>query len=237
MGDGHQPGFLSRAQVERLAVLASGGLDSAVLLADLARENTAFPVYVEAGLAWEEREKRALAAYLAVLDLPNVQPLTVLEMPVRSLYGRHWSTTGEDVPGYEAPDEAVYLPGRNVLLIGVTAVWCALNDVSGIAIGSLDDNPFPDATPSFFEDYARVLSDALDHPLRVMAPYRNRHKSEIIAAFADLPLELTLTCMQPSTAPDGGLVHCGDCNKCRERQEAFRAAGVEDRTRYVPSNR
>jgi 7-cyano-7-deazaguanine synthase len=219
--------------VERLAVLASGGLDSAVLLADLARDNTVFPVYVEAGLAWEEREKRALMAYLAALDLPSVQPLTTLEMPVRSLYGKHWSTTGEDVPGYEAPDEAVYLPGRNVLLIGVTAVWCALNNVSGIAIGSLDDNPFPDATPEFFEDYARVLSGALDHPLRVLTPYRDRHKSEIIAAFPDLPLELTLTCMQPSTAQDGSLLHCGNCNKCRERREAFRDAGVPDRTRYA----
>jgi 7-cyano-7-deazaguanine synthase len=219
--------------MERLAVLASGGLDSAVLLADLGRENIVFPVYVEAGLAWEEREKRALVAYLDALELPNVQPLTVLEMPVRSLYGRHWSTTGEDVPGYEAPDEAVYLPGRNVLLIGVTSVWCALNDVSGIAIGSLDHNPFPDATPQFFEDYGRVLSGALDHPLRILAPYRSREKAEIIAAFPELPLDLTLTCMQPLSADGGSLVHCGDCNKCRERREAFRDAGVGDRTRYA----
>lgn len=219
--------------MERLAVLASGGLDSAVLLADLGRENIVFPVYVEAGLAWEEREKRALTAYLDALELPNMRPLTVLEMPVRSLYGKHWSTTGEDVPGYEAPDEDVYLPGRNVLLIGVTAVWCAMNDVSGIAIGSLDHNPFPDATPSFFEDYGRVLSSSLDHPLRIVAPYRSREKAEIIAAFPTLPLELTLTCMQPLAADDGSLVHCGDCNKCRERREAFRDAGVEDRTRYA----
>ena len=216
----------------RIAVLASGGLDSAVLLADLGREHTVFPVYVEAGLAWEAREKRALAAYLASLDMPNVQPLTVLEMPVRSFYGQHWSTTGEGVPGYEAPDSAVYLPGRNVLLIGVTAVWCAINDVDAIAIGSLDNNPFPDATPAFFEDYGRVLSAALDHPVQVMAPYRNRHKSQIIAGFAHLPLELTLTCMQPDEA-DGRFVHCGDCNKCRERREAFRDAAVQDRTRYA----
>lgn len=213
-------------------MLASGGLDSAVLLADLAREHTVSPVYVQAGLAWEGREQRALRAYLDALDLPGIQALTVLEMPVRSLYGRHWSTTGEDVPGYDAPDSAVYLPGRNVLLIGVTAVWCALNDVSGIAIGSLDDNPFPDATPNFFEDYGRLLSGALDHPLEVKAPYRRRHKSQIIAAFPDLPLELTLTCMQPHE--DGaGFVHCGDCNKCRERREAFHGAGVPDRTRYA----
>jgi len=218
--------------MDRIAVLASGGLDSAVLLADLAGENTVFPVYVEAGLAWEGREKRALEAYLRALDLPNLQPLTVLEMPVRSFYGRHWSTTGEAVPGYEAPDSAVYLPGRNVLLIGVTAVWCALNDVDSIAIGSLDDNPFPDATPAFFEDYGRLLSGALDHPLRVMAPYRNHHKSQIIAAFPNLPLELTMTCMQPGEV-DGQFVHCGDCNKCRERRDAFREAGVADRTRYA----
>jgi 7-cyano-7-deazaguanine synthase len=65
-----------------------------------------------------------------------------------------------------------------------------------------------------------------------MAPYRHRHKSQIIAAFPHLPLELTLTCMQPQEA-GGVFVHCGDCNKCRERREAFREAGVDDRTRYA----
>ena len=220
--------------MQRIAVLASGGLDSAVLLADLAKESTVFPIYVEAGLAWEARERAALTAYLDAIASPNLQPLTVLEMPVRSLYGRHWSLSGE-APEYDAPDETVYLPGRNVLLIGVTAVWCALNDVSSIAIGSLDGNPFPDATPSFFEDYGRVLSAALDHPLKVVAPYRKLHKPQIIARFPYLPLHLTLTCMAP-LEKDGALLHCGACNKCRERQEAFRDAGVADKTRYnLPS--
>jgi 7-cyano-7-deazaguanine synthase len=217
--------------VRRIAVLASGGLDSAVLLADLARENTAFPVYVEAGLAWESRELDALRAYLDAIATGNLQPLTVLEMPTRGLYGRHWSVTG-DAPGYDAPDEDVYIPGRNVLLIGVTAVWCALNNVDAIAIGSLDDNPFPDATPAFFEDYGRLLSGALAHPLDVIAPYRQQHKSQIIARFPHLPLHLTITCMAP-VEKDGVTLHCGDCNKCRERREAFAAAGVPDKTRYA----
>lgn len=223
--------------MERIAVLASGGLDSAVLLADLARDATVFPVYVEAGLAWEGEEQHALAAYLDALDHANVQPITVLEMPVRRLYGDHWSTTGEDVPAYEAPDAAVYLPGRNVLLIGVTAVWCALHDVSKIAIGSLDDNPFPDATPRFFESYSRLLTESLDHAIEVVAPYRHEHKSALIARHPDLPLELTLTCMSPKRDA-GRIAHCGACNKCRERRDAFREAGVADRTEYeVTSNR
>jgi 7-cyano-7-deazaguanine synthase len=228
--------------VERIAVLASGGLDSAVLLADLARENIVFPIYVEAGLAWEAQEKRALEAYLAAVassNLPDgkagLQPLTTLEIPVRRLYGRHWSTTGEGVPDAQAPDEDVYLPGRNVLLIALAAVWCAIHDASKVAIGSLDDNPFPDATPQFFADYGRLLSGSLSHGIEVIAPYRHRHKSEIIAAFPDLPLELTLTCMAP-LADAGGPVHCGACNKCEERRSAFREAGVPDRTEYRVSN-
>jgi 7-cyano-7-deazaguanine synthase len=191
-----------------------------------------YPVYVEAGLAWEKQERIALDAYLNALPSKNIHPLTVLQLPVRSLYGEHWSTTGEDVPDAEAPDIDVYLPGRNVLLLGLTGVWCALNDVHEVAIGSLDDNPFPDATPEFFADYGRVLSTSLSHDLTIRAPYRHRHKSEIIAAFPDLPLELTLTCMSPRLEGNV-LVHCGACNKCNERQVAFRDAGVHDRTRYA----
>ena len=218
--------------MDRVAVLSSGGLDSAILLAELARENTVFPIYIAAGLHWEAQEQRALHRYLNALALPNVEAPTVLEMPLRSLYRAHWSTTGEGVPDAEAPDIDVYLPGRNVLLIGLTAVWCALNDASKIAIGSLDDNPFPDATPHFFDAFGALLSESLSHPLEVVAPFRARHKSQIIADFPDLPLHHTLTCMAPIDTPDAP-VHCGACNKCEERRRAFRQAGVADGTTYA----
>ena len=42
-----------------------------------------------------------------------------------------------------------------------------------------------------------------------------------------VPLELTLSCMQPK---DG--LHCGQCSKCRERRDAFAEAGVADPTTY-----
>jgi 7-cyano-7-deazaguanine synthase len=54
------------------------------------------------------------------------------------------------------------------------------------------------------------------------------HKEDVVRRGRDLPLELTLSCAAPTS--EG--THCGACNKCRERVEAFRAAGVEDRTRY-----
>jgi len=213
--------------VDRIAVLTSGGLDSAVLVADLARDAAVFPVYVACGLVWEAEERRALGAYLAALNRPSLCPLVELALPAGALYGEHWSTSGRDVPDAESPDSAVFLPGRNVLLIGLAAVWCSTHAADTIAIGSLDENPFPDATPRFFESYGRLLSEALDHAVRVIAPYRGLRKAELIRRHAGLPLELSLSCMQPR---DGR--HCGACNKCAERRRAFAEAGVPDRTPY-----
>ena len=186
------------------------------------------PIYVRKGLAWEDAEHAALIAFVRALGNPNVKPVTTLSVPVRQIYGRHWSVTGQDVPSYDAPDGAVYLPGRNVLLLGLTAVWCSIHGVSRISIGTLGGNPFSDATPAFFESFASVLSQGLGHRILVEAPFRGGNKSQLIRTHSHLPLELSLTCIAPSNGK-----HCGNCNKCRERREAFVEAGVEDKTAYV----
>jgi 7-cyano-7-deazaguanine synthase len=222
--------------VDRVAVLTSGGLDSAVLVADLARNADVFPLYVEFGLAWEAPEQEALRTYLAALGGRRFAPLATLAVPVDRVYGRHWSLTGEDVPDYDAKIDADYLPGRNILLLGVAGVWCALHDVHRIALGSLMQNPYPDATPEFFTDYGRLLSGALRHAIEVVAPYRGMKKSELIRANRELPLHLTLTCIGQKAGANlhqRGPLHCGACLKCHERHEAFVEAGVSDRTRYA----
>jgi 7-cyano-7-deazaguanine synthase len=93
-------------------VLVSGGLDSAVLLAEAMREGPVAPVFVRSGLVWEPAEMYWLERFLQTIGAP---PLVVLDVPVGDLYGAHWSLTGDEPPGAESPDEAVYLPGRNLL--------------------------------------------------------------------------------------------------------------------------
>ncbi len=214
--------------MNRIAVLASGGLDSSLLVADQARNAEVFPIYVQCGLLWEAMEREALQSFLAVLKLPGVKPVTTLSVPTRAMYEEHWSLSGQGIPGLEEPDNSVFLPGRNILLIGLGSVWCSTHGISRLAIGTLGGNPFPDATPEFFRDFTRILSTGLDSHVQVEAPYRNLHKSEVLKRFSELPLELTLTCI----APKGGK-HCGRCNKCGERRRAFQQAGVPDRTVYL----
>ena len=219
---------IKTASVEKISVLASGGLDSSVLIAKLAAEAEVYPIYVRCGFAWEEMELKGLQAFLDALNNRNVMPTTVLSAPTSVLYGDHWSVTGARVPAADEPDENTYLPGRNILLISLAAIWCSTHGVSRIAIGSLGGNPFPDATPEFFETFARVLSMGLGRNVLIEAPLRGFHKEDLIKQFKDLPLDLTLTCMAPK---DGK--HCGQCNKCFERQQAFQKAGVVDRTVYL----
>jgi len=149
----------------------------------------------------------------------------------------HWAIRGVP-PAYDTPDEDVYLIGRNLVLLTKAATWCAANKVSRIVLGPLAGNPFPDATPEFFASMAHALSLGLAQRVEIEAPFRNLHKEDVVKLGLALgvPFEQTLSCMNPKLAPPGGAVaylHCGACSKCRERIDAFAAAGVADPAPYA----
>src|SRR5438552_12737919 len=160
-----------------LTVLVSGGIDSAVLLGEaLAVRPAVYPLYIRTGANWELAESEHLARFLRAVKAPNLGKLIVLEQPVADLYGRHWSLTGEDVPGADTADAAVYLPGRNVLLLAKALLWCHLNDVPDLALAPLAANPFPDATPEFFTGFQDSVNRAVGANVRLLWPYLGLNK-------------------------------------------------------------
>ena len=211
-------------------MLTSGGLDSAVLVATLARRAEVHPLYVRSGLTWERAERTLLARFLGALRRrgARVGPLVEATVPAGALYGRrHWSISGKGVPGARAAYASNYLPGRNLLLVAIAAVYCERAGIGRIALALLRGNPFPDATPRFLHDVGRVASRALGRRLVVRAPFGTLTKEEVVRRGRDLPLALTLSCARPR-----GLRHCGRCTKCAERRAAFARAGVPDPTDY-----
>jgi 7-cyano-7-deazaguanine synthase len=219
-----------------IAVLLSGGLDSAVLVAEEAKRDQVQPIYVSVGLAWEGLERAAAEQFLEQGTFRHhVSPLLSLSVDMTDVYpAAHWAREGRP-PGYNSPDEEVYLPGRNIILLSKAAVFCAIHRISRLTIGTLAHNPFPDATPEFRSRLARALSVGLAHAFEIAAPFADVEKTEVIrrGAAAGLPLQLTVSCMKPAGTVGGSPQHCGDCNKCRERHEAFVSAGVPDPTHYV----
>src|SRR5258708_10967007 len=211
------------------AVLLSGGLDSAVLLAEEAIRGEVQPIYVSVGLAWEAAELAMVSQFRQPPRVRGrVRPLVSLSVDMHDVYpASHWALEGRP-PAYHTPDEDVYLPGRNVVLLGKAGVYCATAKIDRVVLGTLAHNPFPDATPEFRTAMARALTLGLAHDLRIDAPFAGWSKAEVIARghALDVPFELTLSCMNPVAR------HCGTCSKCRERHDAFRELGIDDPTEY-----
>ena len=219
------PAIVPETQV---AVLLSGGLDSSILLAELLeRGHAVVPLYVRSHLLWETAEQRAVRGVLGALDSPRLQQLVTLEQPIRDVYQDHWSVSGRAVPASGSADTAVRLPARNALLTLKAGLWCHLNGVPYMALGPLKGSPFRDATRAFFDSVERMFQLAGMSSVRVLAPFAELDKREVMQLGVSLPLDLTFSCIAPR---DGR--HCGECNKCAERQAAFEVSGRPDRTAY-----
>src|SRR5262249_2192714 len=233
-----------------VAVLLSGGLDSAVLVADEATRDEVQPIYVSAGLAWERAERAIVARMLAAPPFGRrVRPLVSLGVDMRDVYAAtHWSVEGRP-PAYHTPDEDVYLPGRNIVLLAKAGVYCATARIDRLVLGTLAHNPFPDPTPEVRDAAARALTLRLARHLPIDAPSANMVKADVTRRGAALgvPFALPLSCMNPPAASAGSAgsaasaasaasaesaesaesairnpqsaIHCGECSKCRERND------------------
>jgi 7-cyano-7-deazaguanine synthase len=219
----------SEAPDRTIGLLVSGGLDSCILLGHLLGQGrTVQPFYVRCRLAWEDAELAAVRRFLRAVGGAGVRELVELDLPLEDVYGEHWSITGRDVPDATTPDEAVYLPGRNALLTIKPALWCRREGIEELALAVLRSNPFPDATEEFFSRFESALGCATAGQIRIVRPFAGLGKREVMQRGRGLPLELTFSCIAPV---DGR--HCGACNKCAERQTAFRSAGLADPTPYA----
>ncbi len=121
-----------------VAVLYSGGLDSSILLARLLAEgHRVRPLLVDCQWRWQRAELHGARRFLAALAQERSKSWSCSKCRWRILYADHWSFTGQGVPGAEAPDPEVYLPGHNPLLLVKAHVWCHLHGVGRLALGTL----------------------------------------------------------------------------------------------------
>jgi 7-cyano-7-deazaguanine synthase len=211
------------------AVLVSGGLDSAILLAEMVEKQIpkVYPIFIRCGLHWENTELVYLKKFTNAIKSNNLENLVILDVPVGDLYKNHWSLTAQNVPDLNTPDEAVFLPGRNVLLTAKALLWCNLNKVGSLSLGVLESNPFPDATDDFFRNITDTVNQSVLGNVKLIRPYAGMHKTDVLKSGMNFPLEYTFSCIRPIND-----LHCGKCNKCAERIKGFQQASIKDPTVY-----
>ena len=136
------------------------------MLAELAKRHAkVYPVFIRHGLVWEEAELpppppvpscSSSSFILTRLHAPSLHACSrSSSLPVRDIYGAHWSTTGRKVPHARTPDDAVYLPGpqpaaalQSRCLLRASTTSASSPSARSATIRS------PTRTPKFFRDFA-----------------------------------------------------------------------------------
>ncbi|MBI4055932.1 MAG: 7-cyano-7-deazaguanine synthase [Elusimicrobia bacterium] len=220
--------MLPKIHKSSICILVSGGLDSAILLGESLKKYTrVYPVYISANLRWEKAERHWLAKMLKSVRNSRLKTLKVLSVPTDDLLSeKHWGLSGP-TPDFHASDDSVYLPGRNLLLLSKAGVYCALNGIPRVALGTLVLNSFSDTKMKFFKNMQKAVKWGTGHDLKILAPFASLYKKDILKLVPGFPIEFTFSCIEPE-----GVWHCGRCAKCAERRQAFQEASIPDPTWY-----
>ena len=97
-----------------------------------------------------------------------------------------------------------------------------------IAAHSGDHAIYPDCRNDFLLKMEAAITAGTYAGIRILAPFANVDKTEIIRRGAKLGIDYS----QTWSCYCGGTLHCGHCGTCTERKESFALAGIPDPTLY-----
>jgi 7-cyano-7-deazaguanine synthase len=221
------------------AILLSGGLDSATVLA-IARADgyECHCLTVDYG----QRHRVELAAARAVARALGAASHRELAVDLRAIGGSAL-TDSIEVPKDGSPDPSrapiTYVPARNSVLLALLLGLAEVTGAADLFIGAnaVDYSGYPDCRPPFLSAFEQLASCATVAATergvryRVHAPLLHLTKAEIIRRGLVLGVDYSLThsCYDP--APSGAA--CGRCEACVLRRRGFAEAGAADPTRYA----
>lgn len=212
----------------KVVVLFSGGLDSTTLLYHLRADGSEMKALsVDYG---QRHHARELLAADAICRGLGIERRTVDLTGMIGLFGVNALTdTTADLPEGEYSAATLPLtavPNRNMVLLSVGIAWAVSLGFDAVAFGAHAGTGanYPDCRPEFADamDRAALLCDF--RPIRVLAPFAQWKKADIVRRGAELgvPFGLTWSCYA------GGDKPCGRCGTCEDRRAAFAACGIID---------
>lgn len=213
-------------------VIYSGGLDSTVLLYKLHSEGRA-----KAALSVIYGQRHSKEADFAEYNCKKLGvPVMKIDITcIKPLFG-HNALTDASVSVPKADyDQATMsntvVPNRNMIFMALAAARAISlgEDEIAYAAHSGDHSVYPDCRPEFADAMQKALSLCHYTPVKLLRPFVNISKADIVRLGADLGVDFSKTW----SCYEGGKIHCGKCGTCRERREAFKEAGVEDPTIYA----
>ena len=220
----------------RAVVLLSGGMDSAVVLAEM--RHAGFECHA-LSFDYGQRHRVELERAAEVARMLGAASHRTARIDLRA-FGASALTADIAVP--KDRDVAVahgipvtYVPARNTIFLAHALAMAESTGARDIAIGvnAIDYSGYPDCRPEFVEAFERLANLATragveaaargERWMRVHVPLLRMGKADIVRRGRALGVDLsrTISCYDPS--PEGQA--CGRCDACQLRERGFREAG------------
>ena len=220
----------------RAVVLLSGGMDSAVVLAEM--RHAGFECHA-LSFDYGQRHRVELERAAEVARMLGAASHRTARIDLRA-FGASALTADIAVPKDRDVAHAhgipvTYVPARNTIFLAHALAMAESAGARDIAIGvnAIDYSGYPDCRPEFVEAFERVANLATragveaaargERWMRVHVPLLRMGKADIVRRGRALGVDLsrTISCYDPTPAG----MPCGRCDACQLRERGFREAG------------
>ena len=229
--------------MSKILVLASGGLDSTVLLYKAVKEVGAENVIAlnmfygqkhAKEVEYSEWQCKHLGITKYDADLSQVFTFNkdcCALLEGSSLELKHESYADQLAELGGEGTVTAYVPFRNGLFLSYAAAVAIQLNCNVIYYGAHADDAagraYPDCTPEFIRAMQAAIKEGTGFKVEMQAPWWNINKAGIVKTGLDLGMtheefEHTWSCYEGKEQP------CGTCGTCIDRKAAFEANGIYD---------
>lgn len=226
--------------MNKVLVLASGGLDSSCLLHKAVKEYGAENVYA-LNMYYGQKHHKEMECFQWQLKRLGIENYRILDLS--SIFAGYKGCTllegGGDIPHESYAEQlakkpgtvSTYVPFRNGLFLSVAASIALQEECNIIWYGAHADdaagNAYPDCTEEFINNMSDAIWEGSGGMITMNGPWKRLNKAGVVAEGikADMTqedFEHTWSCYE------GGDEPCGKCGTCIDRKAALEANGLKN---------
>lgn len=223
--------------MKKAVIVFSGGIDSVCAVSFLKSKYDLYGITFAYGQK-ASMEIIAAKSFAKKLGLKEHKIIDISFM--KNLYGDSNVLTSSKRKIPSEFEYSIVVPIRNAVFLSIASAWAFTLNARLVAYGAhTGDKHYPDCRPMFAKKLESAFNqgeiDGIDSKLRqkikIWSPYRQGlSKSNLLKSGIKVlgdSIFKTWSCYANKK------FHCGVCESCNNRKDAFEQAGITDKTRYL----